>query len=322
MAQLFLVGIAAGAASALLAITPASGSPFALVLYGLVPLPILIATIGWSFLAGLIAAFTAATALILVVGASFFFQFLIGTALPAWWLGYLAMLGRPGTHGGDLEWYPPGRLVVWAAVLATTVVTLAVLNAGADPDVFRAGARRFLERIMRVYLGTPEGTPLQIPEVPDANQFLDLMALMVPPMGGLALTTINLINLWLAGRIVKVSGRLRRPWPDLAAMRFPPIVAAAFAVAFAAHFVPGLVSVISGVFAAAMLLAYAILGFAIVHKITADLHHRVLILAGVYAVVVAFRWPILVMVLLGLADAIVDIRERFATKPGPPAPLT
>jgi len=322
MVQVFLIGIAAGAATALLAISPASGSPFALLLYSLVPLPILIATIGWSYLAGLIAAFTAATALVLVVGAFFFFPFLVGTALPAWWLGYLAMLGRPGTHGGDLEWYPPGRLVVWAAVLATAVVTLAILNAGADPDNFRAGARRFLERIMRAYLRTPEGTPLQIPEVPDANQFLDLMAVMVPAMGGLALTTINLINLWLAGWIVKVSGRLQRPWPDLAAMRFPPIVAAVFAAAFAAHFAPGLVSVIAGVFAAAMLLAYAILGLAIVHKVTAGVNHRVLILSGVYAVVVAFRWPILVMVLLGLADAVIDIRERFAAKAGPPAPLT
>jgi hypothetical protein len=321
MAQFFLIGIAAGAASALLAISPASGSPFALVLYSLVPLPILIATIGWGYLAGLIAAFTAATALTLVVGAFFFFLFLVGTALPGWWLGYLAMLGRPGAHG-DIEWYPPGRLVVWAAVLATAVVTLAILNAGTDPDVFRAGARRFLERIMRAYWRAPEGTPLQIPEVSDANQFLDLMAVMVAPMGGLALTTINLINLWLAAWIVRVSGRLQRPWPDLAAMRFPPIVAAAFAAAFAAQFVPGIVSIIAGVFAAAMLLAYAILGFAIVHKVTADVNHRALILAGVYAVVVVFRWPILVMVLLGLADAIVDIRERFAVKPGPPAPLT
>ena len=39
-----------------------------------------------------------------------------GSALPAWWLGYLALLARPAPAGASVEWYPVGRLVLWAAL--------------------------------------------------------------------------------------------------------------------------------------------------------------------------------------------------------------
>ena len=58
-------------------------------------------------------------ALGLAFGMLFFAAFLVGIAAPAWWLGYLALLARPGGagSGADVEWYPPGRLVLWAAAL-------------------------------------------------------------------------------------------------------------------------------------------------------------------------------------------------------------
>ena len=56
MMQIVLVGLGAGAAAALLFASVASGSLAAIVLFYLAPLPILIAALGWSHLAGLIAA--------------------------------------------------------------------------------------------------------------------------------------------------------------------------------------------------------------------------------------------------------------------------
>ena len=56
MVQIFLIGIAAGAASALLFASVASGSLISILLFYLAPLPILIAAVGWSHLAGLVAA--------------------------------------------------------------------------------------------------------------------------------------------------------------------------------------------------------------------------------------------------------------------------
>ena len=95
MMQLVLIGISAGAATALLFASVASGSALSVPLFYLAPLPILIAAMGWSHWAALIAAVVASAGLAAVFGWLFFIAFLIGIGLPAWWLGYLALLARP-----------------------------------------------------------------------------------------------------------------------------------------------------------------------------------------------------------------------------------
>jgi Predicted membrane protein (DUF2232) len=324
MVQIFLIGIAAGAATALLFASVASGSMFSILLFYLAPLPILIAAIGWSHLAGLIASVSAAAALAAVFGGAFFLAFLIGIGLPAWWLGYLTLLARPAPGNGaeTIEWYPPGRLVVWTAVLGAAVVTAGILNFGLDADTFRAGLKRAFERIIRIHLGQPRDGPLQIPGVADANRLMDFLVLAIPPTAAVLATITNLINLWLAARIVKVSGRLKRPWPDLSAIAFPPLSAAVLAAAIAGSFLPGLIGIVAGVLAATLLMAFAVLGFAIVHKITDGMSGRGFLLGGIYAAVAVFGWPVLVMMLIGLADAVLDIRARVAGRRGPPPPNT
>jgi len=75
-----------------------SGSIAAIFLFYLAPLPILIAALGWSHVAGLIAA-ASATAAIMALSGTFFIAVPV-IAFGAWWLGYLALLARPATNGG------------------------------------------------------------------------------------------------------------------------------------------------------------------------------------------------------------------------------
>ena len=125
MMQIVLIGLGAGAAAALLFASAMSGAGLAVVLSILAPLPIMIAAMGWSHWAGLLAAVVAAAMLGAVSGLFAFVTFLATAGLPAWWLGYLALLGRPVANGGatHMEWYPPGRLVLWAAVLGGAVAS-------------------------------------------------------------------------------------------------------------------------------------------------------------------------------------------------------
>jgi hypothetical protein len=324
MVQIFLIGIAAGAAAALLFASVASGSMFSVLLFYLAPLPILIAAIGWSHAAGLIASISAAASLAAVFDGIFFAAFLVGVGLPAWWLGYLALLGRPAGEepSGAVEWYPPGRLVVWAAVLGAAAVTVGILNFGTDAEAFRAGLKRAFERIIRIQMQAPADAPLQIPGISDPGRLIDFLVAAIPPTAAVLATITNLINLWLAARIVSVSGRLKRPWPDLAAITFPPLVSAVLAAAIAGSFMPGLVGIIAGVLAATLLMAFAVLGFAILHKITGGMSGRAVILAAVYGAVGVFGWPVLMMMLLGLADTVLDVRRRVAAKRGPPPQRT
>jgi hypothetical protein len=320
MAQTVFVALGAGAATALLFASLTSGSLLSILLFCLAPLPILIAALGWNHWTGLCAAFLAAAALALALGSYVFVPFLVGTGLPAWWLGYLALLARPAERPtpDGLDWYPVGRLVIWAALLGTLVVAAAIPNFGVDEASFRTTLKSAFERILRAQFRTPADAPLQIPGVSDVGRFLDLLVLAMPATAAVLATVTNMINLWLAGRIVKLSGRLRRPWPDIAAMQFPPLAPVLLAGAILLSFLPGLVGIIAGLLATCLLVAYAVLGFAVLHTITRDIGARAVVLGGAYAAVLVLVWPVLLMALLGLADAALDLRGRVARKRGPP----
>jgi hypothetical protein len=321
MVQLFLIGIGAGAATALLFASVASGSPLSVLLFYLAPLPILIAALGWSHWAALIAAMVASASLATIFGSFLFIAFLIGIGLPAWCLGYLALLARPtgaATPEG-LEWYPVGHLVFWAAVLSALVVIAAMLSFGTDEASFRASLRSGLERMFKV---SGDAMP-RLPNARNHDRLIDLLVAALPMAASVLTTVTNIVNLGLAARIVMVSGRLRRPWPELSAMRFPSYAPVIAGVAVAgALLLPGMPGIASGVLMASTLMVYAILGFAVLHTITRGIATRPFVLGGVYAAVIVFFWPALALTLLGLADAAFDIRGRVAGKRGPPAPGT
>lgn len=301
MIQIVLVGLGAGAAAALLFASVVSGSLAAVFLFYLAPLPIMIAALGWSHLAGLIAA-ASATAVVGVLSGVFLIAVPV-IAFGAWWLGYLAMLARPATNGGGdvLEWYPVGRLVLWAAVIGTLIVAAAVPNFGMDQESLQAALRKTYERILR------------------DQALIDVLVVAVPPAAAIFSTITSVFNLWLAARVVKISGRLKRPWPDLAALALPPSSSALLAAAIAGSFLPDLAGVLSGVFAASLLMAFAILGFAVLHAITRGMRARIVMLTGLYAAAMVLGWPVLAMAFVGLAEAILNIRSRVARKRGPPS---
>jgi Predicted membrane protein (DUF2232) len=321
MMQIGLIGIGAGAAGALLFASVISGSWLSLFLFYLAPLPLMIAGIGWSHWAALIGGIGGAVALGTAFGWVFFVAFLAGAGIPAWWLGYLAMLARPaGGNGGapSLEWYPPGRLVAWTAILAALVVLAAIPFIGLDATSFHAALTRTLTHLLQIESGSAPGTPLTLPGVSQPQRLIDFMAEVIPPAAAVIAMLTNACNLWLAARVVKFSGRLSRPWPELAAMRLPRELGMALAVAIALSFVGGMLGILAGVVAASLLMAYGILGFAVLHALTRGIAARGFILGASYASVLVFGWPMLMLCLLGLIDAIFDLRGRAARRRPPP----
>jgi hypothetical protein len=319
MAQLLLIGIGVGAASALLFATLDPRSLLSFFLFYLSPLPILIAGIGWSHWAALFASLFGALGLALAFGFFFFLAFLVGVALPAWWLAYLALLARPSANADTLEWYPAGNLVVWAALLGTLVVVAALPTFLSEEPQLRAALRSAVERIIRIR--GPATSPLELPSA-DINRFVDLLLLLMPPFVAMFATVTNTLNLWLAGRIIRLSGRLRRPWPDLSAITFPAYALLLMAIATLGSFVSGAIGVAASVLGASLLMAYALLGFAVLHSITRGMDSRSFLLAGVYAAVAVFYWPVLIVTLLGLIDTAIDVRGRVARRRPPTPPTT
>ncbi|MBI1202763.1 MAG: hypothetical protein GC182_09660 [Rhodopseudomonas sp.] len=329
MMPFVLIGMSAGAAAALLFASIMSGTLLSVPLFYLTPLPIMIAGLGWSHWSALIGSVVAASALGAIFGGTFFFGFLTAAGLPAWWLSYLAMLARPAAApepdgnasaaSTGLEWYPPGRLLLWAAMLGVTVALIALATlivipqATADAESFRVAMRAALATLMRPDL-VVDGKPAVLPE--NTGNLIAVMALAIPPAAAVLATILNVINLWLAGRVVKFSGRLTRPWPALAELTLPPQFAALLIAALVLSFVDSLLGIAAGVLAAGLVLAYGLLGFAVLHSITQGITSRGFLLSGVYASVLVFQWPILALCVLGLIETVMHLRARAARRRG------
>jgi hypothetical protein len=319
MIQIVTIGISAGAAAALLFASVTSGSLLSIPLFYLAPLPILIAGLGWSHWAAMTAALAGALGLGAVFGTVFLLAFSAAAGFPAWWLGYLAMLARPvATANGSVqgapsfEWYPPGRLVVWSAALGILVVLVAIPNFGIDADSFRGGLRDALAATLRL-----NGAPTRIGG--NTERLVEILVNVIPPVAAMVATVINLFNLWLAARVVKFSGRLARPWPQLSLMTFPPLVSAALGIAVVLSFLDGILGIVGGIVAASLILAYGVLGFAVLHAITQGMSARSFVLSVTYAGVILFGWPMLALCLLGLVETAIGLRARVSAKRAPPA---
>jgi hypothetical protein len=318
MLWIVLIGLGAGVTSALLFAALATGQTYAIGLFYLTPLPIVIAGIGWSHLAGAVAAIVSAIVVGVFFGFWFVFAFLAAIGIPAYILSYLAMLARPADNGsGHLEWFPVGRLVLAAALIAAAATAVSVAAFGFDVETYRNGLKAAFERVLRAQLGTPAGQPLELPGTKDAQAALMVLAILMPPAAACFSMVTLLANLWLGGRIARVSGRLTRPWPDIGAMTFPAAAPFALAGSVAATFAPGIIGVVAGFFAATLLLAYAILGFAVIHGATRGMSARMIVLVAAWLSVFVLGWPLLLITLLGLADTFIDLRGRVR-RGGPP----
>jgi hypothetical protein len=323
MVQNLLIGIGSGIAAALLFATPASGAALAPLLMIMAPLPILIAAIGWSHWAGLLAVAVAAVALIVVSDTgsvqSVLVPFIVGVGAPAWWLGYLTLLARPDPASGGLFWYPVGTLVLWSALLGAFVMLAVIPFYGWDLETFRASLRTLFVSALQTDVDVAaSGAPSA-----DSTRFIDFLVDVMPSAAAALGTVLNLLNLWLAGRVLNVSGRLRRPWPDLPAMRLPSIAPPLLIGALVVSYAGGMLGLAAGVIGSALLVAHAVVGLAVVHTMTRGRPGRAGMLAALYALLPVFallrvlHWPVLALAALALADFIFDLRGRMASRRPP-----
>lgn len=330
MVQVFLIGLGAGAASALLFASTITGSVLALLLYCLSALPIMLAAIAWSPLAGLIAMLFGAIALAAALGDVWFAVVYVFTvAVPAYWLAYLVMLGREvapanGSAAPVMEWYPIDRLTLWAAVIASVIVGAVVLF-GTGYENYQKEIGVLFERALKMQTGTPADKPLKLPNVDNTEQLLAALAIVLPPIfAGLSASVLmltNVLNLWLAARVAHVSGRLRRPWPDLTAIRLPFVALIMLCVAMIVAFAGGTPRLVASIVIGVLTVAYGMVGFAVLHAITRGASARIWILMAVWLSVLLLSWPLFFVALFGIADTLFDLRGKVAARKPPFPPI-
>jgi hypothetical protein len=323
MIAIVLIGLAAGCASALMFASIISGALISMLLFYLAPLPLMVAAHGWGPLAATVGGIVAASGLGAMFGLPYCIAFAITVALPAWWLGHLGLLGRPHADPAagngaapaapQLEWYPVGRILLWIAGFAALTTISAMLTLGSDAETITGSLRSGLLRILG---------PRDAASSRDIERWVAALAIVAPAAATIIAMMTLTLNLWLAGKITATSGRLHRPWPELKSAELPPMTLVALCVALALCFVGGLVAMFAQIATTALMMAYGLTGFAVLHTLTLALKSRVFWLCCIYAIVVAFGWPLLAMIALGLADAIFGLRQRYLRGKPPPLPAS
>jgi hypothetical protein len=309
------IAFAAGLASALMFASITSGAPISLLLINLAPLPLMVAGLAWGELGAAVGGIAAMVVIASLFGLPYCLAFAVANALPAWWLGHLVLLARPtakdsGSASPDqaLEWYPVGRILLWIVIFATIITAATLLTMGSDGPTIQNTIRRGWQDLME-----SAGLTLN-------DSTMDALVMIAPIGAEIAAVVMLTLNLWLAAKIAVTSGRLQRPWPDLKNTALPTITIAVLAVAVAFCFSGGLLAIVAQIITAGLSMAYAMTGFAVLHTLTLAMKSRALWLGCVYAIVAGFAWALLAIALLGLADAVFGLRQRYLRGRPPPLP--
>lgn len=323
MPSFLLIALGAGLVSAIAFAAAAVGNPMlAGILFILTPLPLFLTglSIGWSWaaLAGAIGAI-----ILTLIGTPATGAFYAASAaLPATLLTYLALLGRPVTAGAAstpvMEWYPPGHLVAWIAVISALFSLLLVALLGGTPEALREKAAPAIESMIKNLPAEMQSAPglgeQDVPKIVDVAVTLMPAAAAVLPMLGL------LFNLWFAGKITHASGQLVRPWPDLAAMRFPGGTPFALLASMYLSTLGGFTAMAGTAFSGTLFLAYVLMGLAILHYVTRGKVWRSFALSALYAGMLVISGAItLIVALVGLIDAIYPLRRAPPPTMQPPS---
>jgi len=319
MIQRFAVPVGAGAVSALLFALTVKGTPLALALAYLAPLPLMIAAFGWGALGGLVAAAVAATAVVAVFDVQSALAFLLVVAVSAWILPTFAVMPRyaPPWRRGDPDLpmrTPIGMVVALAAALGALagLAGLATLIIGYSG--YEAGLQALISELTPAIEQALQGADV-LPDGVSARDVAEEVAKLAP----LATATLGFLtlcaNLYAAGRSTALSHRLPRPWPDLPTefvLPRPLAVVAAIAVGVAIA-LPEPVDQFAWVFAGPLAAAYALQGFAVLHALSRGLPLRPLLIVALYFCCgVRAAWTLPLIALIGLVDSAVNLRARAA----------
>jgi hypothetical protein len=308
------IALAAGLASALMFASITSGAAISLLLINLAPLPLMVVGLVWGPLSAALGGVAATIVIASLFGLPYCIAFALLNVLPAWWLAHLVLLARPHDNaaatdsGAALEWYPVGRILLWIVVFATIVTAATLLTMGTDAATIQKTLRTGWTELV-------EATGLTL-----NDSTLDALVLVAPVGAEIAAVAMLTLNLWLAAKIAATSGRLRRPWPDLKNTALPITTIAVLSAAIVCCFSGGLLAIMAQVLTAGLSIAYAMTGFAVLHTLTLAMKSRALWLGCIYAVVAGFAWALLAVALLGLADAVFGLRQRYLRGRPPPLP--
>jgi hypothetical protein len=234
--------------------------------------------------------------------------FLLLFAAPVFWIARLALLSRPGAGAAadaPREWYPLGGLLVHLSAAVAIGVVLVGILIGFDREAMTGDLAQALVELFATMQTT--GTP---PTAAELTPFVQFYLAIMPFSVAAVLVFILTFDLWLAAVVARASGRLRRPHERLWGVVLPGRALVALAGVTLLAFLPGAAGEIARVVAGGLGGAAALTGLAVMHALTAGFGGRTVLLVVVYALILFSGLPLILFVLLAVAEALFHLRAR------------
>lgn len=306
-------GLVAGVTAALLSLSANAQSSLAIVLYAASALPILIAGLGWGNASALIAVVAGGITASMLVSSHFALLIVIITLIPAGWLSNLANLARPASELGGpedaLAWYPLSNILAHLAVM----VTLGMIAVGAIVGYDSAMASQLVDIVIETLRARE---PLYNPDAAAVAQLKTVFALALPLVQGALWVFLLFAAYYVAGFIVRVSGKGLRPREDMpSTLRMHRNAIFFFLAGLALTFLGGVPAIIGALVCGTFGAGFVLAGFASLHFRTRGKSWRLPVLWLVYISVLLFTIPVFVILILGLMDT----RRAIALTPAGPA---
>lgn len=307
-----LIGLLAGAASAILLLASGQPSMLSIFLFAAAALPIFIAGLGWSNQASITAVVSAFIILAIVVSPESALVSTVTTLLPSAWISHLTTLARSADEIGgpddQLVWYPLPQIMLHLA----TLMVFATLTIGWLLD-YGPEVTSVLVQALVDALNQSGDQPIPIQNIDAVTATLTKLL----PMIQSAMWVIILFTAWyLAGHIVRLSGRSKRPRDNMhTSLRMPSLALIFVGLGLLLMFLDGTISYIGAAITGGFGAGFMMSGLAVFHKKTLGKMWRGTALWAVYILILLFSIPAAIFAIMGLFEAGKAVPMLISQKP-------
>ncbi|WP_026479932.1 DUF2232 domain-containing protein [Ahrensia sp. 13_GOM-1096m] len=296
--QDIMIGLIAGAATALLCLGVATGSGLSILLYLLSAVPIMVAGLGWSLAASIIATFVATIAVFVIANEMTALFVVLTTALPAAACAYWMTLSRPaeeiGGPQGKLVWFPFADVLFRMCLMIGAAFIIIGIAINYGQELMKPVLD---ELVANLQINNPD-----FAFSPEARtQFDAAIVSMMPFMQPLMWTCVMIGNLYIAIKITATSGQLKRPSDDFpTAMRMPKPSLIPFGIAALLSLVGGAAGLGASAILGGLAAGFMLSGFALFHAYSRGRAWRPFGMFVLYFATVLTMLPPFLMFLIGL----------------------
>jgi uncharacterized protein YybS (DUF2232 family) len=302
----FLIALVGGLACGLLFLAIRTGSPGAIALTYLSAIPLLLVGLSQGLIPVLISSAIAIGCIFLGLHSKAVGIFLVIAAIPTIIVVRQALFSRQGVKSGEIEWYPIGLILsclTGCGLLILGIMSIAVLG---EAEGLSGASKRLLQNVFS-----------QVPaSSPQATILIQVMAKYLPGMLLSVWLLITIINTTLAQNILCRFGYAIRPRPSYSSFNLPGWMSIALAISILSSLIPGLLGDVGRNAAPLLSTPFFLLGLAVIHNLSHRVALRGAVLAGVYILLIIVGWLSAIVVLLGVLEQWVSLRNRYPVPGG------